>query len=220
MQMKQKSESEKLKKSGSFTSSMSMIDDSKKSEPKSEKLDVRPTLNIQWGSKKAKTPDSEPQIRKKSGFSFVGKMPKKKSQERDSVSPSKSKFGPQVQIAPPEVHAPPPPPSYMPIKRNPPKNPTPKNVDIKDMLAAAKAHMMARGELIPETNNKKLEMEIPLPPLPAAQDRDPDAMMDTRPPKPPTPPPIKEKTELDLMLEKHNAPPVFSGKKLFYCTLL
>ena len=36
-------------------------------------------------------------------------------------------------------------------------------------------------------------------------------MKDTRPPKPPTPPPIKEKTELDIMLEKHNAPPGFSG---------
>merc|ERR1711953_668985 len=107
-------------------------------------------------------------------------------------------------------------PTYLPIRRALPKNPTPKNVDIKDMLAAAKAHMMARGELMPEPNSKKLDMEIPLPPLPAAQDRDPDALKDTRPPKPPTPPPApKEKTELELMLEKHassnNPPPGFSG---------
>jgi hypothetical protein len=57
-------------------------------------------------------------------------------------------------------------------------------------------------------------MEIPLPPLPAAQDRDPEAMRDTRPPKLPTPPPVRAKTELELMLEKHdsnNIPPGFSG---------
>ena len=52
-------------------------------------------------------------------------------------------------------------------------------------------------------------LEIPLPPLPAAQDRDPDAMKDTRPPKLATPPPTTEKTELEFMLEKHanNIPP-------------
>lgn len=64
------------------------------------------------------------------------------------------------------------------------------------------------------------EMEIPLPPLPAlpaACDKDSMAHMDTRPPREPTPPPPKEKTELDVMLEKHsnegpaNLPPGFAG---------
>ena len=30
-----------------------------------------------------------------------------------------------------------------------PKNPVPKNMNIQEMLAAAKAHMMARGEVVP-----------------------------------------------------------------------
>ena len=79
----------------------------------------------------------------------------------------------------------------------------------KDMLAAAKAHMSARGEGFQERAVAKMTMEIPLPPLPAAQDRDPDAMKDTRPPKIPTPPIVKEKTELEIMLEMHanNVPP-------------
>ena len=77
------------------------------------------------------------------------------------------------------------------------------------MLAAAKAHMSARGEGFQERAVAKMTMEIPLPPLPAAQDRDPDAMKDTRPPKMPTPPAVKEKSELDVMLEMHanNVPP-------------
>ena len=75
--------------------------------------------------------------------------------------------------------------------------------------------MIARGEPdLPMTSTRRDldEIEIPLPPLPAAQDRDPDALKDTRPPKPPTPPPVVPKTELELMLEKHamNAPPGFS----------
>ena len=77
------------------------------------------------------------------------------------------------------------------------------------MLAAAKAHMSARGEGFQERAVAKMTMEIPLPPLPAAKDRDPDAMKDTRPPKMPTPPTVKEKSELDVMLEMHanNVPP-------------
>ena len=61
------------------------------------------------------------------------------------------------------------------------------------------------------------EMEIPLPPLPAARDKDSKSHLDTRPPREPTPPPVKEKTELDVMLEKHsnegpaNLPPGFAG---------
>ena len=215
MALKQKDDEEKYAKKQSAWTSMSMIDSKKPEMPKMEptKLEVRPSVNIQWGSSKLKAKTPDPQIgNKKSIQSFVGKMPKKRSVERDSVSPNRSKFGAQVNVPPPEVVAPAvPAPTYLPIRRALPKNPTPKNVDIKDMLAAAKAHMMARGELMPEPNSKKLDMEIPLPPLPAAQDRDPDAMKDTRPVKPPTPPPVREKTELDLMLEKHNAPPGFSG---------
>ena len=45
--------------------------------------------------------------------------------------------------------------------------------------------------------------DIPLPPLPAASDKDPEAMLDTRPAKEPTPPPVKEKTEMEMMIEKH-----------------
>ncbi len=103
-------------------------------------------------------------------------------------------------------------------KRPPPKNPNPKNMDINDMIAAAKAHMMARGEDLPAAAPPEVaeksdggDMEIPLPPLPAAQDRDPEAMRDTRPPKAPTPPPVKEKTELDVMLERHSAEPGTEG---------
>ena len=61
------------------------------------------------------------------------------------------------------------------------------------MLAAAKAHMMARGEVVSGQPRAKLdpEADIPLPPLPAAQDRDPEAMKDTRPTKPITPPQLK-----------------------------
>lgn len=44
---------------------------------------------------------------------------------------------------------------------------------------------------------------IPLPPLPAAMDKDPDALKDTRPPKPVTPPPVHQKTEMEMMIEKH-----------------
>jgi sulfur carrier protein ThiS len=48
------------------------------------------------------------------------------------------------------------------------------------------------------------DTEIPLPPLPAAFDKDPEAMLDTRLPPPPSPPPPpKEKTEMEMMLEKH-----------------
>ena len=47
--------------------------------------------------------------------------------------------------------------------------------------------------------------DIPLPPLPAAQDKDPDALKDTRPPKPVTPPPVRQKTEMELMIEKHQS---------------
>ena len=77
------------------------------------------------------------------------------------------------------------------------------------MLAAAKAHMSARGEGFQERSAAKMTMEIPLPPLPAAQDRDPDAMKDTRPPKIPTPPLVQDKSELQIMLEMHanNVPP-------------
>ena len=50
--------------------------------------------------------------------------------------------------------------------------------------------------------------DIPLPPLPAAQDKDPDALKDTRPPKPVTPPPVRQKTEMELMIEKHQVPGV------------
>lgn len=224
MALKQKDDDAKYAKKQSAWTSMSMINDNNKKKemmPEPTKLEARPSVNIQWGSGsklKGKTPEAREIGTKKSIQSFVGKMPKKKSMERDSVSPnrSSSKFGAQVNVPPPEVCTPSvapaaPAPTYLPIRRALPKNPTPKNVDIKDMLAAAKAHMMARGELMPEPNPQKLDMEIPLPPLPAAQDRDPDAMKDTRPVQPPTPPPVAEKTELDFMLEMHNAPPGFSG---------
>lgn len=61
------------------------------------------------------------------------------------------------------------------------------------------------------------EISIPLPPLPAAHDKDRLAHVDTRPPRIPTPEPTREKTELDEMLEKHsgsgaaNLPPGFAG---------
>ena len=45
---------------------------------------------------------------------------------------------------------------------------------------------------------------IPLPPLPAAMDKDgPSALIDTRPPKVPTP---KTETEMEVMLNKHGHP--------------
>ena len=75
----------------------------------------------------------------------------------------------------------------VPMHKAPPKNPTPKSMNIQDMLAAAKAHMMARGENVPAKSRVRLEADIPLPPLPAAQDRDPEALKDTRPPPPPMP---------------------------------
>ena len=76
----------------------------------------------------------------------------------------------------------------VPMHKAPPKNPTPKSMNIQDMLAAAKAHMMARGENVPANKSRaRLEADIPLPPLPAAQDRDPEALKDTRPPPPPLP---------------------------------
>ena len=202
-----------------------------------EKVDmsVRPQVAIQWGNKTLRNKTAEPQTMIKKAMPFVGKMPGKRDTNRDSNSPAKTKFGPPSgnSVPPPVVTTanptpPPQPPkqtsfqsstmmSYPSINRRAPKNPTPKDVDLKDMLAAAKAHMVARGEAIPDRAKRqsKLDMEIPLPPLPAAQDRDPDAMKDTRPLKPPTPPPIIEKTELDLMLEKHamNIPPGFSKDK-------
>jgi len=61
------------------------------------------------------------------------------------------------------------------------------------------------------------EISIPLPPLPAAHDKDRLAHCDTRPARIPSPGPVIDKTELDEMLEKHggsgnaNLPPGFAG---------
>jgi len=92
-------------------------------------------------------------------------------------------------------------------KKNASKNPTPQAMDMESILKAAKAHMRARSEELPP------EMEIPLPPLPAAQDKDPDALLDTRPPKETTPEPQKLKSEMEIMIEKHcqEPPPVYQG---------
>lgn len=197
----------------------------------------RPQVAIQWGQKgfKGKTP--EPQTNVKKAVPFVGKMPSKKKETPDRDAPKvkkPSKFGPPASavggLPPPSVVTDiTPTPSTasatsttttsattvpsMPDVRNRqplPKNPVPKNMNIQEMLAAAKAHMQARSE----TAKLDPEADIPLPPLPAAQDRDPEAMKDTRPTKAIHQP---EKSELDVMLEKHtsaatnNPPPGFSG---------
>ena len=179
---------------------------SKTTDHMSENL-FRPQVAIQWGQKNVKGKTPEPQTSVKKAVPFVGKMPGKK---KDTTTPDReaptftktksSRFGGTAAgVPPPTVMtdlAPPPKPNVMPpalampiIRKAAPKNPTPKNVDIQDMLAAAKAHMMARGEA--PQQRAALETDIPLPPLPAAQDRDPEAMKDTRPPKLPTPPPAK-----------------------------
>merc|ERR1719445_2903621 len=76
--------------------------------------------------------------------------------------------------------------------RPPPKNPTPAPMDIAQIMAAAQAHVQMRNSEAPmiQTPDGAIpEDEIPLPPLPAAADKDPAALMDTRPPQEPTPPP-------------------------------
>lgn len=62
-------------------------------------------------------------------------------------------------------------------------------------------------------NDMPEEIEIPLPPLPAAQDKDPSAMLDTRTS-------MKNKPDIDLIAEKFkeemtekNVPPGFNAKK-------
>eukprot|EP00096_Caligus_rogercresseyi_P003956 TRINITY_DN1798_c0_g1_i2.p1 TRINITY_DN1798_c0_g1~~TRINITY_DN1798_c0_g1_i2.p1 ORF type:complete len:624 (-),score=213.77 TRINITY_DN1798_c0_g1_i2:124-1995(-) len=166
----------------------------------------RPQVAIQWGQRVKRSLTPESSVPQKKPQPLVGKMPNKAAKK-----PGESRFGPPANnIPPPGVlssvprpiglganEQPPAPPPV--IKRNPPKNPTPVAMDMSVILAAAKAHMRARSEeFVPP------EIEIPLPPLPAASDKDPSAHLDTRPPKAPTPPPTpREKTEMELMLEKH-----------------
>merc|ERR1712051_1092723 len=261
---KKKEEKESRKKQQWTTATLAPVEDnstkssdSAKEISEKEKLDpIRPAFAMQMGLKGLKGKTPEPQASKKKPMPFVGKMPRKRditklatppptTENRDSSSPAKSKFGPPsgtnvpppgvvttqanpttpAPIPPKPLQPPTPPttftmaPRYQPPPPvsvsaqfggiRAPKNPTPKSVDMKDMLAAAKAHMSARGEGFQERAVAKMALEIPLPPLPAAQDRDPDAMKDTRPPKLATPPPTTEKTELEFMLEKHanNIPP-------------
>ena len=94
MALKQKDDDAKYAKKQSAWTSMSMINDNNKKKEISEptKLEARPSVNIQWGSGsklKGKTPEAREIGTKKSIQSFVGKMPKKKSMERDSVSPNR-----------------------------------------------------------------------------------------------------------------------------------
>lgn len=172
-EMAKKKEEDDLKKKQQFVALQPISSSQPTKDGKMEKLDTS-KVAIQWGSQKGikgKTP--EPQLQVKKALPFVGKRPGK----RDSASPAKSKFGSNVPNVPPPTLTTNLPISYAPpVPRKPPKNPTPKNVDLRDMLAAAKAHMIARGEAIPDHIEDKMDMDIPLPPLPAAQDRDPDAL--------------------------------------------
>ncbi|CAB4060492.1 unnamed protein product [Lepeophtheirus salmonis] len=156
--------------------------------PDQTSMPPRPQVAIQWGQGiKKGTP--EPAQQSKKTQPIVGKMP---WLQKGVLSNVPTPFG----LLGPEEH--PVPPPLPPPKKNPPKNPTPQAMDMHAMLAAAQAHMRARSEeFVPP------EMEIPLPPLPAATDKDPDALNDTRPPKIPTPPPVREKTEMEIMIEKH-----------------
>ncbi len=118
--------------------------------------------------------------------------------------------GVNLQAPPPHAAAP------------PPKHPNPGNMDLNAIMAAAREHMQKNVVSAPEPARPLAEgpapgssdyaavsapmdsdVDIPLPPLPAAQDKDPDALLDTRPPKMATPPPQKEKTEMEMMIEKH-----------------
>lgn len=115
----------------------------------------------------------------------------------------------------------PPPPQEMLAMRyqqvqQPPKNPTPSPMDINSILAAAQQHIQSKvaqmrtpkpvAMKMPSHQSLETPGDIPLPPLPAAVDKDDMATMDTRPPKVPTPPLPVPKTELDLMMEKHASP--------------
>ncbi|TRY78371.1 hypothetical protein TCAL_08510 [Tigriopus californicus] len=100
--------------------------------------------------------------------------------------------------------------------QQPPKNPTPQPIDISSILAAAQQHIQSKVAQmrtpkpvmmkIPSHQNLDTPADIPLPPLPAAVDKDEMAGLDTRPPKVPTPPMPVPKTELDYMMEKHASP--------------
>jgi len=108
------------------------------------------------------------------------------------------------------------------------RNVMPSQVDINSMLEAAKQHINRAKESRKEETMSPLEesqraeyspeIEIPLPPLPAAQDKDPTAMIDTRTEKYSNSKPEKGfASEMDKMLAKeesgsHNLPPGFNAK--------
>eukprot|EP00095_Tigriopus_kingsejongensis_P010405 maker-scaffold203_size261420-snap-gene-0.11 protein:Tk10405 transcript:maker-scaffold203_size261420-snap-gene-0.11-mRNA-1 annotation:"---NA---" len=114
-----------------------------------------------------------------------------------------------------------PPPENPRNPSGPPKNPVPQTVDIGSILAAARQHIQSkRIEIVrhPPVPKEAPEMygvpcDIPLPPLPAALDKDAMASLDTRPPRPITPPPPVQKTELDFMMEKHASKEAAIAKK-------
>lgn len=191
---------------------------------------VQINFNRAKSADKEQNPDAP---RRSAPVPVIGKMPGRTAKSKSKTPErSSDRFGapPAMNMPPPGVYGglttsmymqaitatmptepPPPEQPANPLKPPPPtaeRHPTPQQTDIGAILAAAQAHISKKkAEFAANPYQASIEAakqdEIPLPPLPAAMDKDPEALTDTRPVKLPTPPPPKEKTELDLMLEKH-----------------
>jgi hypothetical protein len=151
----------------------------------------RNPVAIQWGHsiKNRKTPEKS--LTAKKMTAFVGKMPGKgikKTTSEPEVVPTKSLVPSPPPPAIPKPATPPPPPEISQnISKKPSnskfdlsentsnskfdlsKNSSNSKFDLKQIMEAAQAHIRNRNSQSQERSVEDKEIEIPLPPLPAAQ---------------------------------------------------